>query len=144
MERHRHDQVAFLDEPRAGAREPKGKARHQLQPVGMFQGQDGRAAEAVIGHDGASPVISRRLGKTGGATRIRPQLDAERKAAAIAQRSVQKDDPAPASGAKARGACQRLTAGDAKRRKEKVHHRRGHRNSKSGFPIAPHPTNLDR
>ncbi len=67
----------------AGPRQPMGEARHQIQPVGMLERQDGAAAVFVIGEDGAG--ADRRLAAWPGRRRSaspRPASTGERQAAA--------------------------------------------------------------
>jgi len=118
MQRYRHDQVAARDQISPSPLQPLAEARHQIQPVGMLERQNGRAANFVIAQDGARPVEGRRMRQAGGALGIRKR-HIKRNAAARAKRAIQELDRAPAAGAEARTRC-RLTAGDAKGRKQKI------------------------
>src|SRR6202020_2399378 len=100
--------------------QPLRETRHQLQPVGMFERQDGTTARFVIGDDGAGAVKGWRFGQASGAERPFTRIDAERQAAAIAQGTVEKGNLAPARGAETLALAQRFAAGDAERRKQKV------------------------
>ena len=72
MKRHQHDQVAIFQQRPPYPAQPAGKAGHQFQPVGMFQGQEGATAGLVIGQDGAGPGEGGRLGQAGGAEAAGP------------------------------------------------------------------------
>jgi hypothetical protein len=77
VQRHGHDQLAVFDQALARPRQPLRKTRHQLQPVGMLERQDGAPARFVIGDDGAGAVEGWRLGHASGAARARAGIDAE-------------------------------------------------------------------
>lgn len=130
MQRHRNDQVAAVQKPRTGAFQPIRKTRHQVQPVGMFERQNRRAAIFVIGEDRAGTIIGRRASQAGRASRSCARIERKRQAAAIAHRAVQKRDSAPAARAKAMAPTQRLAARDAERWKQQI--------QQCGFQFRPH------
>jgi len=100
-------------------RQPAREARHQVEPVGMFQRQDRAAAFVVIGQDGAGAVEGRRLGQAVGAEILAFEFDRKRQASAGAGGAAQTGDAAPAGGAETRIAHGDAAA-DALRREQQV------------------------
>ena len=62
---NRRDDIRIVDKIPPGTFQPAAETRHQVETVGMFQGQDWALAVFVIAHNGARSVERRRFRITG-------------------------------------------------------------------------------
>jgi len=120
VQRYGDNHVRFLQQRTARPVQPARKAGHEVQPIGMFQGQDGTTALLVIAHHRPGTVEGRRIGETGRTVRVTARIEFKRQPAAETGRSVEKLNILPASGAKAARLGHLRAATDAQRRIEKV------------------------
>ncbi len=122
MKRHGDDEIGVIQQRASRAVEPAREARHQVEPVGMFERQDRAAAGVVVAHHRAGAVEGGRIGVAGAAAGSRAGIEIEGQAATGAARPVQEGDRLPARGAQAARLGDLRAAADAERRKDEIEH----------------------
>ncbi len=114
-------------------------------PVGAFERQNGITAHFVIAHHRMGTVESRRSGKTACAERVRPDIEFERQAAAVAHRPIEEGDRLPAIGAEVSRLAHQSAAQHAQWRIEKIEYRAAHaaRQNEQTCLALEHRTHVD-
>lgn len=88
MQRDRHDYVCVIQKTAAGAIQPAGEPRNQVEPVCVLECQNGTAAIVVIAHDSTGPVEGWRVSETGRTGRADAGIEVKRQSATLAGRAI--------------------------------------------------------
>lgn len=122
MQRHRNDDIGFIEKRPPSTIEPARESRREIEPVGMLERQDRASALFIVAHDRTRPVEGWRIGETGRAKRIAARVQIERQATALASRPIQEVDVLPACGAEISGLAHLRAATDTEWRVKKIEH----------------------
>ena len=120
MQRHRNDEIGFVQQNTAAATQPAPEAGSQIQAVAVLQREDRTAAVLVIAHDGARPVECWRPRMATGTERRAAGIELERQAATVTHGAIEEADLLPAIRAKGARLGNLAAAGNAERRKQEI------------------------
>src|SRR5579864_6644421 len=123
MQRHRQNKIALRQQAASASFKPARESGCEIEPVGVFQGEDRTPALIVVAHDGARLVVGGWACQARRAARVAPRVEFEWQTATFAHRAIEKLDFLPALRAEGTRIGNLHAARHAKRRKDKIDQR---------------------